>query len=213
MRSTDAETGKIVSAREHYDRLIAAGNDPTLDPPVMAEHMNRWDGEALFEQLCLTPGCRVLEIGVGTGRLALRALERGCMSFTGMDISRPTLARAAQYLSGFEQVTLLLGEFPKAAPAGPFDRIYSSLTFLHIADKQAACIRVASLLAPGGRCVISLDKDRTPLIDMTDWSVVTYPDSPETICHLLSDAGLTVHPVRELEAAYLVTAEKPPLNC
>lgn len=208
MRSTDAETGKLVSAQEHYDRLIESGNDPVLDPPQLAAYMDGWDGEALMDALRLTPDCRVLEIGVGTGRLALKVLRAGCASFTGMDISRPTLRRAQEHLSGFAHASLMQGEFPKDAPAGPFDRIYSSLTFLHIRDKRAACRRIASLLAPGGICVLSLDREGSGLIDMGKWAVETFPDNAEQIASLLTECDLSVQPIRPLERAFLIVAER-----
>lgn len=208
MRSMAAETGKFVSAQLHYDLLLAEDNDPVLDPPALAAYMDGWDGEALLQALCLTPDCRVLEIGVGTGRLALRVLKRGCAAFTGMDISEKTLERAGRHLAAYEHAALIRGEFPADAPQGFFDRIYSSLTFLHIEDKRGACQWIASLLAGGGRCVLSLDKERADVLDMGSRKVRTFPDTPEEISFLLREAGLRVLPPVELERAYLVTAVK-----
>ncbi|MBQ2956763.1 MAG: methyltransferase domain-containing protein [Clostridia bacterium] len=207
MPSTDAATGKYVSVREHYDRLIDMGNDPVLDPPVLKEYMDGWDGEALMDALCLTPGCRVLEIGVGTGRLALRVLERGCAQFTGMDVSGKTIEAARKHLSGYPQAELVAGEFPFDLPGGRFDRIYSSLTFLHIEEKERACACIAALLDEGGRAVISLDKDQSGRIDMGSYMVRVRPDHPDEISAYLRQAGLRVYPVRELERAWLITAD------
>ncbi len=230
MPNTDAATGKagspaqgelsaksteglnFISAEEHYDLLIAEGNDPVLDPPALADYMNGWDGDALFEALCLRPDSRVLEIGVGTGRLALRALNRGIGSFTGIDLSEATLSAARAHLAVYP-VSFIWGEFPQDAPSGPFDRIYSSLTFLHIEDKRGACEKIASLLAPGGRCVISLDKEQSGVLDMGSRRVRTYPDSPQEIERLFRQAGLCVFPGVELERAHLVIAERPAQKC
>jgi len=213
MPSTDAATGNFVPARDHYDLLIAEGNDPVLDPPALADYMNGWDGDALFEALCLRPDSRVLEIGVGTGRLALRTLNRGIGSFTGIDLSEATLSAARAHLAAYPNLSLMQGEFPQDAPSGPFDRIYSSLTFLHIADKRGACEKIASLLAPGGRCVISLDKEQSGVLDMGSRRVRTYPDTPQEIERLFRQAGLYVFPGVELERAHLVIAERPAQKC
>lgn len=213
MPNTDAATGNIVSAKEHYDLLIAEGNDPVLDPPPLAAYMNGWDGEDLFRALQMTPECRTLEIGVGTGRLALRALKRGCAAFTGMDLSGPTLEAARRHLAAYENVRLIPGEFPKDAPDGSFDRIYSSLTFMHIPDKEAAVRKIAALLAPGGRCVLSLDKERSDVLDMGTRQVRVYPDNPETMLHLLCKAGLRPQPALETERAWLVIADQSQENC
>lgn len=209
MQSTDAATGKFVSAKRHYDLLIEEGNDPVLDPPELAAYMDGWDGDALFEALQIEPGHRVLEIGVGTGRLALRALKTGCAAFTGMDLSEMTLDAARRHLPDAGNILLLPGEFPKDAPEGPFDRIYSSLTFMHIPDKQAAVNRIAALLAPGGRCVLSLDKDQGSTLDMGIRQVRVFPDRPADMLLLLGKAGLDTRPAVQTERAWLVTADKP----
>ena len=145
---------------------------------------------------------------MGTGRLALRALESGCR-LVGMDVSEKTLDTAAKHLEAFESVCLLRGEFPKDAPDGPFDRIYSSLTFLHIPDKRAAVQKIAQLLAPDGRAVISLDKSRETVLDMGVRKVTVYPDEPEAIAGFFVECGLNAQ-IHEVEQAWLVLAEA---NC
>lgn len=184
------------------------GDDPVLDPPELIAYMNGWDGDAFFDALRLTSDSHVLEIGVGTGRLALRTLSAGCASFTGMDLSAFALKRARKHLANYENVLLLQGEFPKDTPPILFDRIYSSLTFLHIENKRAACQKLAESLAPGGRCVLSLDTETGVSLNMPSWSVKTFPDDAENISRLLHNAGLFVYPVRRLERAYLLTAER-----
>ena len=150
----------------------------------------------------------MLEIGVGTGRLALKVLKRGCGRFVGVDLSEATIRTAHGHLASFSNVTLLAGEFPEDMPDGPFDCVYSSLTFLHIEEKRKACQRIAAQLAPGGRCVISLDKERSDVLDMGSRKVRTYPDTPEEISLFLREAGLRVLPPVELERAHLVIAAR-----
>lgn len=208
MQPMDAATGKLFSAEAHYDALIDEGNDPVMDPPVLKRYMDGWDGETFFRLLDVRKEHRALEIGVGAGRLALRALESGCR-LVGMDVSEKTLDTAAKHLEAFESVCLLRGEFPKDAPDGPFDRIYSSLTFLHIPDKRAAVQKIAQLLAPDGRAVISLDKSRETVLDMGVRKVTVYPDEPEAIAGFFVECGLNAQ-IHEVEQAWLVLAEA---NC
>lgn len=210
MQSTDAAIGKLFSAEAHYDALIDEGNDPVLDPPALKAYMDGWDGDAFFKLLNIQKEHRALEIGVGTGRLALRALESGCRELVGMDISEKTLDTAAKHLESFEGVCLLRGEFPKDAPEGLFDRVYSSLTFLHIPDKRAAVQKIAQLLAPGGRAVISLDKSRETVLDMGVRKVTVYPDEPEAIAGFFVECGLNAQ-IHEVEQAWLILAQ--PANC
>lgn len=206
MRRMGAETGDWVSVQAHYDALIDEGNDPVLDPPILKAYMDGWDGETFFELLALEPRLRALEIGIGTGRLALKALEAGCV-LVGMDVSEKTLKAAERNLAGYEQVRLIRGEFPADAPSGSFERIYSSLTFMHIADKRAAVEKISALLALGGRAVLSLDKSRDCALDMGNRRVRVYPDDPEETAEAFRACGLTAG-VREIERAWLIWAQR-----
>ena len=82
--------------------FIDEDNDPVHDPEPLQEYMNKWDGPAFIEQMQLDNNKSVLEIGVGTGRLAVRVAPL-CRTFHGVDISSKTIERAAENLADFEQ--------------------------------------------------------------------------------------------------------------
>lgn len=191
----------------HYDLLIDEGDDPVHDPPDLQAYMARWDGETFLDMLALDGTQSVLEIGVGTGRLA-RLIAPRCRCFTGVDLSPKTIARACENLDGYPNVTLLCGDFLTVPMQGSFDVICSSLTFLHIGDKESALRRIASLLAPGARAVISLDKARESILDYGTRRLRIYPDDPETIIALAARAGLQTVTVRETEVAHIIAAVK-----
>lgn len=191
----------------HYDLLIDEGNDPVLDPPELAAYMDGWDGAAFMSALALTGRESVLEIGVGTGRLAVR-IAPACREYTGVDISSASIARAKEHLAGWPQVRLVCEDFLTWAADGPFDVICSSLTFMHMEDKQAAAAQIARMLRSGGRAVISLSKDRSPVIDYGTRVLHVYPDSPETFALHMKEAGLTVCAVQETAFAYIISAVK-----
>ena len=128
---------KKVSVEEHYDLLIQEGNDPANDPPVLQEYMNKWDGHPFINALDLHPEDKVLEVGVGTGRLAKRVLNIGCGHFTGIDISLTTIARAGENLSSWDNKSLICGDFIGYDFNQTFDTIYCSLTLFHFKDKRA----------------------------------------------------------------------------
>ncbi|HEU4841929.1 MAG TPA: class I SAM-dependent methyltransferase [Ilumatobacteraceae bacterium] len=97
------------------------------------------------------PG-RVLELAVGTGRLALPLAARG-LHVHGVDASAAMLERLrARDPDG--TVTVHLGDMVDDLPAGPFDVVlvaYNSLFNLESAERQAACFgAVAARLAPAG---------------------------------------------------------------
>ena len=77
----------------HYDSLIDENNDPLQDTPALRAYMDKWDGQAFFEMLALSSNQKVLEIGCGTGRLAVRVAPV-VSSFFGIDISPKTVERA-----------------------------------------------------------------------------------------------------------------------
>ncbi len=55
---------------KHYDLLIDEGNDAFCDPPVLQEYMDKWDGQEFIDSMTLDKKKTVLEIGIGTGRIA-----------------------------------------------------------------------------------------------------------------------------------------------
>ena len=197
----------VNEVERHYDLLIDEGNDPVLDPPELSAYMDGWDGEAFLNTLALTGVEDVLEIGVGTGRLALRVAGR-CRTFTGLDISEKSIARAAAHLAAYPHARLIRADFMAWETQARFDVIYASLTFMHLEDKAAAVRRVAAMLRPGGRAVISLDKDQSGVIDYGTRCLPVWPDDPEAMAAHLHAAGLRVLPAQELQFAFILTAVK-----
>ena len=94
----------------HYDKLIEEGNDPVNDPQPLKEYMDKWDGRVFIDKLQLSPEKSVLEIGVGTGRLAVKIAPL-CRRFTGIDISQKTIERVKENLAEYDNVSLICDDF------------------------------------------------------------------------------------------------------
>lgn len=197
----------LCSVISHYDRLIDEGNDSVHDAPSLQAYMNRWDGPEFIEQMQLDAGKSVLEIGVGTGRLAVRVAPL-CKIFCGVDVSPKTIERASENLAGIKQVALICGDFLTCEFAQHFDVIYSSLTFMHIAEKQKTIGKVAGLLTPGGRFILSIDRNKSDCLDMGTRKVQLYPDAAEATQAYIQAAGLTVLEQFETEFATVFVAQK-----
>jgi len=191
----------------HYDALIDENNDPVFDPEPLKEHMEKWDGGLFIEAMQLASDKSVLEIGVGTGRLAVRVCDK-CGRFTGIDISPKTVERAKENLKVFQNVCLIYGDYLTHHFQETFDVVYSSLTFMHIKNKQAAIKKTAELLNPGGRFILSLDKNRQAEIDYGSRKITVYPGSPEEIADLLTEAGFAIEKQLETEFAAIFVARK-----
>ena len=102
------------------------------------------------------PGLSVLDLGTGTGNLAMRFAALGCDLWC-TDFSAPMLEKAHQKLpSAHFALHNLRGDWPPELNRS-FDRIVSGYVFHHFElDEKVRIIRslVSERLAPGGRLVI-----------------------------------------------------------
>ncbi|BCN30901.1 class I SAM-dependent methyltransferase [Anaeromicropila herbilytica] len=171
---------EYVSVEKHYDMLIDEGNDPVYDSLPLKEYMDKSDGQYFIQCLSLTPTKNVLEIGVGTGRLAIRVAEY-CKTFCGIDISAKTVKRAKQNLKKYDNVSILQGDFLEYTFDTTYDVIYSSQVFWHIKDKQKAIIKIAKLLTENGIFVLSIDKEQSEITDYVSRKVMMFPDDKDKI--------------------------------
>ncbi len=197
--------------KTHYDALVDEGNDPVYDGEELRRYMDRWDGETFLEKLALghTRNKDVFEIGVGTGRLAVRTAPLS-RSFTGIDLSPKSVKRAGENLVNFAGVTdavLICGDFLSYETDAEYDVVYSSLTFMHIEDKKAAISAAAKLVRPGGRFVLSISKSTELFLKYGDRTLSLYPDSLAATLSFMRAAGLSVS-VTGTENAHITVGEK-----
>ena len=191
----------------HYDLLIDENNDPVHDPKPLQDYMDKWDGQAFVDKMELNKDKSVLEIGVGTGRLAVR-IAPFCGEFYGVDISSKTIERATENLAEFENVRLACADFLSYEFGCAFDIIYSSLTFMHIEEKQKAVNKVAALLKDSGGFVLSIDKNQERFIDTGTRKIRIFPDIPEEIKTYIANSGLLLIEQYETEFAHIFVATK-----
>lgn len=198
---------KLSAVSKHYDMLIDENNDPVRDPEPLREYMDKWDGQQFIDSLQLTKRKSVLEIGVGTGRLDVRTAPN-CREFFGIDISQKTVKRAKENLKKQTNVTLVCGDFMSYEFGCKFDVIYSSLTFMHIKDKQAAINKVKTLLNISGRFVLSIDKSQSDTIEYGTRKIKIHPDRKEDIAEYINQSGMSLIKVFETEFAEIFAAAK-----
>lgn len=191
----------------HYDTLIDENNDPVRDPKPLKEYMDKWDGERFIQSMDLNQNKSVLEIGIGTGRLAMKVAPL-CKSLFGIDISPKTVERAVENLSAHQNLELVCGDFMTFQFHKQFDIIYSSLTFMHISDKEAAVSKVASLLRENGLFVLSIDKNQIEFLDFGTRKIKIYPDNPEEMQKYITNAHLQLINQYETEHAYVFVSLK-----
>lgn len=104
----------------------------------------------------LSGGGRVLELGIGTGRVALPLASRG-VAVEGIDASPSMIARLRAKPGG-TSVPVTIGDMEELAVDGPFALVYvvfNTLFGLLRQEAQVACFwRVAEVLQPGGAFVV-----------------------------------------------------------
>ena len=203
-----SERGEVfVNIIEHYDKLIDENNDPVYDPEHLKQYMDKWDGQIFIDAMKLDKHKTVLEIGVGTGRLALKTIPL-CKKLFGIDISPKTIERATHNLSQYENAELICSDFMTYDFNTSFDVIYSSLTFMHIKEKQKSINKVYSLLNSKGYFVLSIDKNQSEYIDYGERKIKVYPDSPDNTKEYFINSGLTLLDCIETEFAYILVGLK-----
>jgi SAM-dependent methyltransferase len=140
----DGYFGEHIAAR--YDESAVDMFDPAVVEPVV---------DILA---ALSDGGRALELGIGTGRIALPLAQRG-VPVHGIEMSRAMVARLRAKPGG-ERIGVTIGDFATTRVDGTFSLAYLVFnTILNLTTQaaQVACFRnVAAHLEPGGCFVIEV---------------------------------------------------------
>jgi SAM-dependent methyltransferase len=130
-----------------------------VDDARIASGLMPW--EQGFADTWVNDGDRLLVVGCGSGRDVLPFVTRGCQ-VVGIDPAAPAVAAAARALAARGlHADLRVGFFEDVTLAGPFDAVWLSwFMYGYVPDRRrrVALLRQASsLLAPGGRIVMSVE--------------------------------------------------------
>ena len=132
---------------EWYDELAADMFQPAVVDPVV---------DVLAD---LAGHGAALELGIGTGRIALPLAQRG-VPVHGVDMSAPMVAKL-RAKPGAEHIGVTIGDFATTTVEGTFSLAYlvwNAITNLTTQDEQVACVQnAAAHLQPGGCLVIEVD--------------------------------------------------------
>ena len=136
--------GESVAAR--YDEWDAEGSRPEVVEPMVAFLAERAAGGA------------ALELGIGTGRIALPLASRG-VPVSGIDLSAAMVERLRAKPGG-AALPVAIGDFATTRVEGTFSLAYlvvNTIMNLTTQDEQVACFaNVAAHLAPGGCFVVEV---------------------------------------------------------
>jgi SAM-dependent methyltransferase len=140
---------------ERYDESTADLSVPDVVDPVVNFLVDlAFDGVAL-------------ELGIGTGRIALPLAQRG-VRVHGIDLSDAMVAKLRSK-AGADQISVTIGDFATTSVEGRFSvayLVFNTIMNLTTQDAQVACFRnVAAHLQPGGCFVVEVmvpDLQRLP---------------------------------------------------
>jgi len=144
-RSSQGDRTSAEAADFWADLLTREGHPLATDLPD--ENLLDWHARGLLGQLA---GARVLDIGCGNGRNSHWFAEQGAI-VEGVDIAAPLLDVVRDRMP--TSVTLTQADVLRAPlPAGPFDVVYDSGCFHHIAPHRRATYldRALPPIARGG---------------------------------------------------------------
>jgi ubiquinone/menaquinone biosynthesis C-methylase UbiE len=163
-----AESVSFDRAAEYYDET--RGFPPGQEQPVAA---------LMAQAGGLNATSRVLEIGIGTGRIALPlALHVGDM--VGVDLSRPMLNRLRAKQTT-EPVEVTVGDATQLPfPAGSFDAVVAVHIFHLIGNWQGALSEVARVLRPDGVLVSGWNNntsDQSADVLWNAWNAIVQEES------------------------------------
>jgi SAM-dependent methyltransferase len=146
--SDDGYFDERVAAR--YDETSAEMFDPEVVDPVV---------DLLVE---LAGSGRALELGIGTGRIALPLAQRG-VPVHGIELSK-AMAAKLRAKPGGEDIGVTIGDFAATTPDGTFSvayLVFNTILNLTTQAAQVACFQnVAAHLEPGGCFVIEVGVPR-----------------------------------------------------
>jgi len=139
---------------DHFGERVAAGYDDGV-----AEMFDAAVVAATVDFLAdLASGGTALELGIGTGRIALPLSRRG-VRVHGIDLSEAMVARLRAKPGG-DAIGVTLGDFATTSVEGQFSvayLVFNTIMNLTTQDEQVACFQnVARQLEPGGCFVIEV---------------------------------------------------------
>jgi SAM-dependent methyltransferase len=144
----------VRDADGYFDERVAARYDDSEAEMFEAEVI-----DPVVEVLVELAGSgRALELGIGTGRIALPLARRG-VSVHGIDLSKAMVARLRAKRDG-EDIGVTIGDFATTTVDGSFSLAYlvfNTIMNLTTQAAQVACFRnAAAHLEPGGCFVIEV---------------------------------------------------------
>ncbi len=148
-------TGHGADQRAYLPALRWKALTPLFDGVVRVSARERAAKRLLLDQADVAAGQSVLDLGAGTGTLAIELKRRAPGAVvTGLDADPEVLARGRRKAAGARCDVAFVEGFSTELPfaTGTFDVVLSTLFFHHLTgpDKRRSAAEVRRVLRPGG---------------------------------------------------------------
>ncbi|MBG0833217.1 methyltransferase domain-containing protein [Planomonospora sp. ID67723] len=170
---------------QDYDALIKQYEQLTdISQVILGDnlHVGYWEGadgddsmqnatdrltDLLISKLDVTPGQRVLDVGCGTGRPAVRLVRTRQVRVEAMDLGKHQVEQAIARVreEGLEDsITVRHGDAMDLEdyPGASFDAAWAIESLPHVPDRAHALREIAKALRPGGRLVFTICVELVP---------------------------------------------------
>lgn len=154
--------GERERARGYFDRNAAWWGDVYGDDSLAGEVYRERErqGLAWIDELALSAGARVMEIGCGAGRVAVALADRG-FDVEAVDASPEMVDRAREHITmrGLEQRAHVQVADAERVPgaSGSFDLVVAIGLLPWVPSPKLAVLEAARLVRPGGAMLLTAD--------------------------------------------------------
>jgi ubiquinone/menaquinone biosynthesis C-methylase UbiE len=175
-----------------YDNFVEVMQSQPAYVQRMEKRRQRKIATVLRQHLASGSPVELLEVGVGTGQMALQGQEFG-WRYTGIDRNQSMLTRLA---SLGKMLRAEVPPFPETLPSAHYDLAYSSFVVEHLADGVEAFHFITGLkrlVKPGGLVAIIVPDCLS--LKMEFWNLDythRFPTTERNLHQIFAEAGLPV---------------------
>jgi len=204
------KTWNFDSSADHYDERVRA------DSRIHARYGDVLD--RVVEIASISPGRRVLDIGTGTGSLAIRCLALGA-TVVGLDPSERMLAKAREKARRYSDAAVIQVEEPFLSipyPDRSFDAVASTYAYHHIPHRHRpdSVIEMVRVLMPGGLWILGDlvfegEEEEKKALEQHTWLEEEYFPRIDELRPVFLDLGMDLHVQQFTPVTWVLWAAKP----
>jgi SAM-dependent methyltransferase len=141
----------MATSFDEHERSMWAGKATAFERSVGA--LCAYPADHLLDAAGVGDGCRVLDVGTGTGTVAARAIGRGA-AVVAVDAEQSMLDVVRRRVPAAEVRHAVLPDLP--FPDGCFDAAVSNFVINHVGDPAAAIDELRRVVGRGGRIAVTI---------------------------------------------------------